>query len=166
MGILNIQTVQAGLVGTLPSLAYINTSDTFAEVTATGYLNKEIANGLQISLPCIAVVSTQPSPTAAQEVNWYQVNHVGANWSLDADAAGTIKFMGQYTTLGGAASEAITITGAVAATDRAFVQLVDDGPNNVSVLSAVVTANTLTITYSANPGAGTIVNYQLIRAAS
>lgn len=80
--------------------------------------------------------------------------------------AGVIKFMGQATTVGGAAAEAITVTGAVAATDRAFVQVVDNGTNNVTVLQAVVTTNTLTITFSADPGADCIVNYQLIRVAS
>lgn len=80
--------------------------------------------------------------------------------------AGVIKFMGQYTTTGGSASEAITVSGAVAATDRAFVQVVNNGTNNVTVLQAVVTTNTLTITFSGDPAADTIINYQLIRAAS
>ena len=80
--------------------------------------------------------------------------------------AGVIKFMGQVTTAGGSASEAITVTGAVAATDRAFVQVVDNGTNNVTVLQAVVTTNTLTVTFSADPGADAIINYQLIRAAA
>ena len=94
-----------------------------------------------------------------------------ANVTLAKLAAGitpshVIKFAGQATTVGGAAAEAFTITGAVAATDRAFVQMVADGTNNVTVLQAVVTTNTLTITFSGNPAADTIFNYQLIRAAS
>lgn len=80
--------------------------------------------------------------------------------------AGVIKFMGQETTTGGSASEAITVTGAVAATDRAFVQVVDNGTNNVTVLQAVVTTDTLTVTFSGDPGADAIINYQLIRAAA
>lgn len=76
-----------------------------------------------------------------------------------------IKYSAQYTTTGGAAAEAITVTGALA-TDLAFVQVVDNGTSNVTVLQAVVTLNTLTVTFSADPGAGAIINYQLIRAAS
>ena len=76
-----------------------------------------------------------------------------------------IKFAGQPTTVGGAAAEAITVTGALN-TDLAFVQMVDNGTNNVTVVSAVVTANTLTITFSADPGNDAIVNYQIIRAAA
>lgn len=96
---------------------------------------------------------------------------LNANVTLAKLAAGitpaaVIKFFGQSTTVGGAAAEAITVTGAVAATDRAFVQMVDNGTNNVTIVSAVVTANTLTVTFSGDPGADTIINYQLIRAAS
>lgn len=94
-----------------------------------------------------------------------------ANVTLAKLAAGitpshVIKFANQVTTVGGAAAEAFTVTGAVGATDRAFVQVVDDGTANVTVLQAVVTDNTLTVTFSANPGNDTIINYQIIRAAS
>lgn len=287
MGIISVTPVQTGLVGVLPSLSYINTNDTIAEVTTTGYLNKEVANGLQISLPCIAAVATKATPTSAAQVGWYQVSHVGENWSLvvgsnevivlpsaqilvgnasniatavamtgdigitnagvtsiqagvivnadisasaaiaysklatmatgsllignagvptatamSGDAtigatgvltiandaittakilnanvtlaklatgiapAAVIKFAGQLTSVGGAASEAFTVTGAVAATDRAFVQIVNNGTGNVTVLEAVVTTNTLTITFSADPQNDTVFNYQLIRAAA
>lgn len=77
-----------------------------------------------------------------------------------------IKFANQVTTVGGAAAEAFTVTGAVAATDRAFVQIVDNGTNNVTALQAVVTADTLTVTFSADPGADCVLNYQIIRAVS
>lgn len=231
MAILTIQTVQAGLVGVLPSIAYINTDDTVAEVTTAGYLNKEVANGVQFSLPCLAVVATKATPTAAAVVGTYNVVHSGANWSLalgsndsinlanghilvgnasgiatdvamsgDATLANTgaltiaanaittakildanvtlaklasgitpshvIKFANQVTTVGGAAAEAFTVTGAVGATDRAFVQVVDNGTANVTALQAVVTNNTLTVTFSADPGNDAVINYQIIRAAS
>lgn len=76
--------------------------------------------------------------------------------------AAVIKYAAQYTTTGGAAAEAITVTGALA-TDLAFVQLVNDGTNNVSVLSAAVTADTLTVTFSADPGADAQIYYQIVR---
>ena len=80
--------------------------------------------------------------------------------------AAVIKFANQVTTVGGAAAEAFTVTGAVGATDRAFVQVVNDGTANVTVLQAVVTDNTLTVTFSADPGNDAVINYQIIRAAS
>lgn len=96
---------------------------------------------------------------------------LNANVTLAKLASGiapshVIKFANQVTTVGGAAAEAFTVTGAVGATDRAFVQVVDDGTANVTVLQAVVTDDTLTVTFSANPGADCIINYQIIRAAS
>lgn len=74
-----------------------------------------------------------------------------------------VKFAGQPTTAGGAAAEAITVTGALA-TDLAFVQMVDDGTNNTTIVNAVVTADTLTVTFSADPGADAVINYQILRA--
>lgn len=76
--------------------------------------------------------------------------------------AGVIKFAALHQTTGGAAAEAITVTGALN-TDLAFVQLADDGTNNVAVLSAAVTANTLTVTFSADPGADAKIYYQIVR---
>lgn len=82
MAILNIQTVQAGLVGTLPSLAYIYTDSTEAQVLTTGFLNHEVQNGASFQMPCMAIVSTKATPTSAFQVGLYQIAHVGANWSL------------------------------------------------------------------------------------
>lgn len=95
---------------------------------------------------------------------------LNANVTLAKLAAGitpshVIKFAGQPTTVGGAAAEAITVTGA-AATDLAFVQMVNDGTANVTIVNAVVTLNTLTVTFSADPGNDVVINYQIIRAAA
>lgn len=78
--------------------------------------------------------------------------------------ASIVVFAGQPTTAGGAAAEAITVTGALA-TDLAFVQMVNPGTNAVSIVKAVVTANTLTVTFSADPGNNAVINYQLLRTA-
>lgn len=75
------------------------------------------------------------------------------------------RFAGQVTTAGGGAAEAITVTGA-AATDLAFVQMVDDGTNNTTIVNAVVTTNTLTVTFSGDPGADAVINYVIMNAAS
>lgn len=68
----------------------------------------------------------------------------------------------QETTSGGAAAEAFTITG-VAASDRAYVQLVDEGSNTVTVVKAVCTLNTVTVTFDADPGNDAIVNILVTR---
>jgi len=82
MAILNIVTSQTGLVGVLPSLAYIDTNDTEATVLTAGYLNKAVEQGYQFSLPCLAAISTRTTPNAAADVGWYEIQHSGGNWSL------------------------------------------------------------------------------------
>lgn len=77
-----------------------------------------------------------------------------------------VKFAGQLTTVGGAASEAFAVAGALAAGDLAYVQMVDQGTNTVTALIAVVTNDTLTVTFSGNPGNDAVFNYQILRAAA
>jgi len=76
-----------------------------------------------------------------------------------------VKYAAQYTTAGGSASEAITVNG-VAATDLVFVQVKNDGTNNRTVLQAAATLNTVTVTFSGDPGADLVLYYQVLRAAS
>lgn len=120
MPILNIQTTQAGLTGVLPSIAYIQTSDTEAAVLVTGYLNQTVQSGLAaFSLPCIACVSTIASAGAAPVSGWYNVSYAPnagvpqqGNWSLTATAApGTVvlptiaNHIATYTNTSGTLSE-------------------------------------------------------------
>lgn len=241
MGIKNVVLEQTGLAGVYPRFIYLETDNTLAEVTATGYLNQLKDDfGYNLDERMMALVSVKTSPSAsASEVAVMDVSKSGANWSLipsssqvtladgkilvgnssnvatavtmsgDATLSNTgvltianlavetamlaadavtnakladnavslenldsgitpshiVVFAGQPTTTGGGAAEAITVTGALA-TDLAFVQMVDDGTNNVTIVNAVVTADTLTVTFSADPGNDAVINYQLIRAAA
>ncbi len=93
-----------------------------------------------------------------------------ANVTLSKLAAGItpshiVKFAGQPTTVGGAPAEVIAVVGALS-TDLAFVQIVNNGAANVTVLEAVVTNDTLTVTFSADPSNDVVINYQLLRAAA
>lgn len=88
--------------------------------------------------------------------------------NLDSDIAPShiVKFADQVTSTGGAASEDFTVTGALTS-DLCFVQLEDDGSNNVTVLYAAIdSADTLTVVFSADPGNDAVINYQLLRAAA
>lgn len=80
--------------------------------------------------------------------------------------SGMIVFAGNEVTVGGAAAEAFAIPGIVAATDLAFVQIVDNGTGNVTALQAVCTNDTLTVTFSADPQNDTVFNYQIVRATA
>lgn len=84
MPILNINTNQIGLVGVTPNIVQIATNDTEAAVLTTGYLNHVVQSGTSFPMPCLAEVSTVASAGAQPQVGWYQIAHVGANWSLVA----------------------------------------------------------------------------------
>jgi len=76
-----------------------------------------------------------------------------------------IKLAGTTTAYGGGGtSNAFTVTG-LAATDVVSA-VIRASTNNVSIVKAVPTTNTLTITFSADPGAGTTVDYIVARAAA
>lgn len=187
MTILNTLFDKTGEAGVYPKLVQIETDNTLAEVMATGFLNKLYTQGFPLDQRQMALVSTKTTPASTTSVCYIMiVNKTGSNWSLTAPIATEmlqtgsvtlaklasgitpshiVKFAGQTTTVGGAAAEAFTVTGALA-TDLAFVQVVDDGTANVTVLQAVMTADTLTVTFSANPGNDAVINYQILRAAA
>jgi len=99
------------------------------------------------------------------------VTSIGAGKVVLADLATAVspshvvKYAAQVTTAGGAAAEAITVTGLLS-TDLVFCQIKDNGTSNVTILQAVPTANTLTVTFSADPGNDTVIYYQALRATS
>lgn len=75
-----------------------------------------------------------------------------------------VKFGGTSNFAGGAATTTITVTG-MAATDLPFVQI-QASTSAVSVQKVTPTLNTITVLFSADPGAATVLSYQVLRAAS
>ena len=73
-----------------------------------------------------------------------------------------VAYAGVHTTVGGAAAEAITITGALA-TDIPIV-VYNTTNDSDTILKAVVTADTLTVTCSADPSTAHKLAYMLLRA--
>ena len=74
----------------------------------------------------------------------------------------TIVHCALHTTAGGAAAEAISISG-VLSSDQVFVNVQDDGTNNVTILKAVPSADTVTVTFSGDPSSDAIVSVLVIR---
>ena len=114
----------------------------------------------------LAVTAAKLAADAVTTVKILNANVTLAKLAAGITPSHIIKFAGTLTSLGGAAAEAFAVVGAVAATDKAFVTLTNQGPNTVTILKSVLTNDTLTVTFSANPGAGAILNYQVIRAAA
>jgi hypothetical protein len=159
-------TGAGGLSDTLASAQIFvgNASNIATGVAMSG--DATMANTGALTIAALAVTAAKLAADAVTTVKILNANVTLAKLAAGITPSHIIKFGGQTTTVGGSATEAFTITGAVAATDRAFVQIVNNGTNNVTVLQAVVTTNTLTITFSGDPAADTVYNYQLIRAAA
>lgn len=73
-----------------------------------------------------------------------------------------IAYAGKHTTLGGAAAEAVTVTGALA-TDIPIV-VYNTTNDTDSILKVVMTANTMTVTCSADPSTVHAFSYMILRA--
>lgn len=145
-------------------------NDTLAEIVASGYFNdfmQNLATGngpLQVG-DLIAVHGSDAS-------GLYTVTAITTNVTLAVFTANgpvpaaIVAYLAQVTTSSGVvgSTHVVTIAGALA-TDLAFVQVVNNGTADVTVIQAVVTADTLTVTFSAAPGADVVYNYQLLRAS-
>ena len=84
MPIQNIQINQPGQAGVFPAIIYIETNDTLAEVTSTGYLNGIVSKfGTPLFEANMALVTTKTSHSAlSTQIGWLAVIKSGSNWSL------------------------------------------------------------------------------------
>jgi hypothetical protein len=83
MGIKSVKINSIGQSDVRPSIIYIDSDDTVAEVTASGYLTK-IASQFSLSEDAMALVSTKTSPAATStQVAWMELSKSAAGaWSL------------------------------------------------------------------------------------
>jgi len=164
MTIKDIQVNNVGQAGVAPSILYIDTTSTRAEVNASGFLNGAAQKwGVSFSDKQLALVSTKTAPNAsATEVDVYRLSGSSQSWSLVP--VSNDKFAGKVADGGGSATIAITVAG-VETTDVVFAQ-VEASTDPVSVIKVTPTANTVTVILSADPGASTVISYQVLRAYS
>jgi hypothetical protein len=108
--------------------------------------------------------------TAAQKYLLNKMNSIAHKVQLGTlldSATPTYKvvYAGTHTSVGGDATEAITVTGALS-TDLVFVQLKTAGATPRTVVTAVPTTNTVTVTLSGDPSTDHVLYYQVLRAVS
>src|SRR3990167_2168957 len=114
MAILDITPLAVGQVGITPRIVFINTNNTLNEVLATGYLNTAIQNGATFTEADMCCVSTRPSVSStAYTVGWFEISHVGTDWSLiPTQAPGTVvlptvaNYLAHFTNVDGTLSSA------------------------------------------------------------
>lgn len=88
MSILNIVLGTAGADNIVPRIDYIDTNNTLAEVTATGFLNQAVQQGYAFSDSDMCLVTTKTTPSATSvQVGWFEISKSGANTSLVPSAS-------------------------------------------------------------------------------
>lgn len=88
MSIKNIVLGTAGADNIVPRIDYIETDNTLAEVTATGFLNQAVQQGYAFSESDMCLVTTKTSPSATSvQVGWFEISKSGANTSLTPSAS-------------------------------------------------------------------------------
>lgn len=76
-----------------------------------------------------------------------------------------VKYAGTFTTLGGDASESITVAGA-AATDIVAVTVKTVGATPRSIVASAAALNAINVTLSGDPSTDHVLQYVVLRAAS
>lgn len=91
---------------------------------------------------------------------------IGLGTVLGAAAAGShiVKFAGKHTTVGGDATEVITVTGLLTS-DVVHVTVQTAGVTPREIVASVLTADTITVTLSGDPSNDHILAYSVLRAA-
>jgi hypothetical protein len=84
MPIINFYPNDPGHAGDIPAIKRLETNDTIAQITATGYLNNAIQSGLvSVSETDAMLVATSlVAGHAPTQVGWFEVSRSGSNWSL------------------------------------------------------------------------------------
>jgi len=89
-----------------------------------------------------------------------------ANLATGIVPSHVVKFAGKHTsTANGGGVNAVTVTG-VAATDVVIATLQTAGSTPRTILTAIPTTNTITVTFSGDPSTDHIVSYMVLRAAA
>jgi len=150
-----VATVGGSTATRLPSTAPILATDyplaVYSSTDDTDTINTTTIDGNDVIVTCSA------DPSTAHGFN-YAVAKANAIPQLAVWAAG------EATTAGGDVTETITVTGALA-TDIVLAQIgTSPATNNYDILTAVATANTITVVFGTDPSTTHTIQYALLRA--
>lgn len=155
-------TTSAPTVNDDVSLGYAVGSKWFDTTPGTLYICTDATNGAAVWVDVVAALTATLAAVAFSgayaDLSGTPTLAAVATSGLYSDLTGE-PLAGQLTTVGGSPTEVFTVTGANPG-DFILTQLVNDGTNNVSILSADVTGvNQITVVFSADPGNDAIFNY-------
>lgn len=160
MSIIQLQIGQTGVVGNIPQWVYINTNDTIATVTTTGYLSGAAHQYVDMLSPnMMALVSTLTSKNIGVQPVLYllQVQNNNGVWSLSAPSvdvpvpfivegniqAGSSGVAGDFISFPATASKGSFIFKAVENTGNTNTTLSNDAMAQASVINIPDPANAI-----------------------
>lgn len=138
-------------------------------ITVTGVLATDIAfcnygatNDTDVITKVVCTANTITVTCSADPGTAHSIHYMVIRPRGTAKPSHYIAYAGKHTTVGGAAAEAVTITGALA-TDIPIV-VYNTTNDTDSILKVVMTTNTMTVTCSADPGTAHAFSYMILRA--
>lgn len=150
MGIASITTDVAGQIGVTPRIVRITTTDSLATVLSENYLASSQQEGFTFYQNDYFVISYGTPPTVITCTCVIETSTI--TLFNTAPISTTTAVWG-----GGGASNAFVATGLTSSS--VVVASILSSTNTVAIAKVVPTTDTLTITFTADPGAGTAVNY-------
>lgn len=137
-----------GNPGTAPRIMSATTDNTLAEITTAGYVADLVAKKILKTFD-ILFINYDMDGTPGHGVFTVTATSSGSLVSYQQAASNILA--NQASWAGGSASHAFTITGLT--TSSIVIPAIETQANTSYIVSYVITANTLTITFSADPGA-------------
>lgn len=149
--------------GADPSIIRIVTSDDYATITAAGYLTDQAANIRNINNGDFEFRENDVVLASYGANNDRTLFDVSSDFTSLTPNIGAQKVLGGTSAAwaGGGASNAFAAAG-ILATDHVTVTI-SNQTNGVSIEDAVPSADTITVTFSGDPGADTVVRWVAVR---
>lgn len=136
-----------------------------SELIQLGDLLEAAASIITADIADAAITAAKIASDAVTTVKILNANVTLAKLASGIAPSHIVKFAQSYTTLGGAAAEAVTIAG-VAAGDIVSATLRQKGATPRTILTAIPTTNTVTLTFSGDPSTDHIVDIVVHRASA
>jgi hypothetical protein len=135
---------------------YTNSADTLATITTSAYFNDVIT---RLTVGDLIYIQGSDGKKVVE------VTSVTTNVTVQNLGAVTLKVIAGeiYTTVGGAAAEVITVTGALA-TDIVVATLHTKGATPRIIVTAATGTDAVTVTFDGDPSTDHLVNYVVYRA--
>ncbi len=141
MTILSINVDTVGQSGVEPKFIYINTNNTVAEVTAAGFLNGIVADGIPVSESNMALVATRATPNAKSvQVSLFDVSYANGDWSLSANSTPLTLANGQiFVGNAGGIATGVTMSGDATISNTGVLTIAANAITTAKILNANVT---------------------------